>query len=84
MSRSSMIDHGMAETASPPASGLRNALMRAWRRFEQHLSYRRSLRALAELDDRLLHDVGVRREDIRRDRAGEGELECKHWRWAAN
>jgi uncharacterized protein YjiS (DUF1127 family) len=84
MSRSSMIDHDMAETAAPPASGLRNLLMRAWRRFEQHLSYRRSLRALAELDDRLLEDVGFRRADVCRDRAGEGVLECKHWRWAAN
>jgi uncharacterized protein YjiS (DUF1127 family) len=84
MSRSSTIDHGNGETATPSASGLRRRIMLAWRRFEQRLAYRRSLRELAELDDRLLEDVGFRRADVRRDRAREGALECKHWRWAAN
>jgi uncharacterized protein YjiS (DUF1127 family) len=83
MSRSSTIDHGTAETATPSARGLRKRLMLAWRPFEQHLAYRRSLRELAELDDRLLDDVGFRRAHVCRDRAGEG-VECKHWRWAAD
>jgi uncharacterized protein YjiS (DUF1127 family) len=84
MRRSSTINQDMTDIGKPSTSGLRERLAQAWRRFERHVAYRRSLRALAELDDRLLHDIGLTREDIRRNGMGEGAVESKRWRWAAN
>jgi hypothetical protein len=77
-------DKDMAASAARPATGVRGWLRRAWDRCERYLARRRSRRAAAELDGRLLRDVRLTGENVRRSRASEGALECKHWRWAAN
>jgi uncharacterized protein YjiS (DUF1127 family) len=77
-------DKDMAAAVAPPATGAREWLRRAWGRCARYLARRRSRWALAELGGRSLQDIGLTREDVRRSRAGEGALESKHWRWAAN
>jgi uncharacterized protein YjiS (DUF1127 family) len=51
----------------PPRSGLRRTLMALADRADACIARRRQRRALAELDDRLLRDIGVTRYDVARE-----------------
>jgi uncharacterized protein YjiS (DUF1127 family) len=53
----------------PPRSGLRRALARMAGRCGGWISIYRSRQALAQLDDRLLRDIGVTRYDAAREAA---------------
>ncbi|MFQ5622067.1 MAG: DUF1127 domain-containing protein [Paracoccaceae bacterium] len=50
---------GIATTAGNKISSLRRA-------FARYRDYRRTLRALDELDDRILHDLGLSRSELSR------------------
>jgi uncharacterized protein YjiS (DUF1127 family) len=50
----------------PQSSGLMRTMSGAVRSLARWLETRRQLRALTELDDRLLRDVGLSREDVER------------------
>ncbi|HKY85504.1 MAG TPA: DUF1127 domain-containing protein [Pseudorhodoplanes sp.] len=51
----------------PPRSGLRRMLMALAARADTCIARRRQRRALAELDDRLLRDIGLTAYDVTRE-----------------
>jgi uncharacterized protein YjiS (DUF1127 family) len=63
------------------ADTLRGLARRAWRRFQQgqrRRAERATLRALQELDDHLLHDLGIDRSELLSIAANPGDPTRRH------